>query len=156
MAHFVARSTEFAGRFSVEAPIDAVFELFSPLGERAWVPGWNPELLHPPNAPWARGQIFRTREETGDAIWIVAELDHQGHLVEYYRVEPERYVVCVRVRCTPSGERRTDVSTVYAFVGLSDGGNSEIGVMTEAAYAEKMKRWEAWIAAHFGRRPRVQ
>jgi CubicO group peptidase (beta-lactamase class C family) len=28
------------------------------------VPDWNPELLHPSGVCWARGQIFRTQEET--------------------------------------------------------------------------------------------
>ena len=71
MEDVVAGSREFTGNLSIRAPIQTVFELFSPLGERAWVPGWNPELLHPSNVSWGQGQIFRTREETGEAIWIV-------------------------------------------------------------------------------------
>jgi hypothetical protein len=57
MADFEARSAEFSGHFTVHAPIDAVFELFSPLGEQEWVPGWNPELLHPSDVSWAQGQV---------------------------------------------------------------------------------------------------
>jgi hypothetical protein len=156
VAAFVAGSAEFIGRFSIQAPIESVFQLFSPLGERAWVPGWNPELLHPSNVSWALGQIFRTREEQGDAVWIVTDLDNQAHRVEYHRVEPNRYVARVRVQCSASSERRTEISTAYAFVGLSNKGNDEIAAMTDRAYDEKMKHWERWIAAHFSRAAQAQ
>jgi hypothetical protein len=65
VAEFIAVSRDFRGRIAIHAPIHAIFELFSPLGERAWVPDWNPELLHPPDVQWAEGQIFRTQEEKG-------------------------------------------------------------------------------------------
>jgi hypothetical protein len=47
-----AGSIELEGGFSVAGPVDSVFELFSPLGEKAWVPGWDPELIHPPGVSW--------------------------------------------------------------------------------------------------------
>src|SRR5439155_8786817 len=81
---------EFRGQFSIDTAIDTAFELFSPLGERTWVPGWNPELLYPPDVTWALGQIFRTQEEKGEAIWIVTRLDREARRVEYHRVEPGR------------------------------------------------------------------
>jgi len=87
---FTARSIELSGGFTLPAPPDATFGLFSPLGERKWVPGWDPELIHPPGATWERGLIFRTREERGDAIWVVTALDRDRHDVEYHRVEITR------------------------------------------------------------------
>lgn len=148
---FQSRSQEFSGRLSVAAAINGAFELFSPIGERKWVPGWNPELLHPPDASWAQGQIFRTHEETGEATWVVASLDLEAHQVEYYRVEPGRYVARVRVRCTSGGGDRTEVQTSYGYVGLSEAGNAEIAAMTAEAYSGKMARWEQWIDAYLKR-----
>ena len=146
MERFIAGSRKFAGHFSVHALIETVFELFSPLGERLWVPGWHPELLDPPDVDWEQGQIFRTQEEKGEAIWIVTELNREAHRVEYHRVEPHRYVARVRVKCTAAGNGSTEVVTEYAFVGLSREGNDEISAMTVEAYAEKMRRWEQWIS----------
>jgi hypothetical protein len=40
MADFNARSVEFKGSLVVLGPIETVFDLFSPLGERPWVPDW--------------------------------------------------------------------------------------------------------------------
>jgi predicted GIY-YIG superfamily endonuclease len=142
---FKSKSIRLAGEIALEGPIEEVFPLFSPLGEKLWVPGWNPELLHPPGVSWEKGLIFRTQEETGDAIWVVTKLDHSAHEVEYYRVEPERYVAHIRVRCSAIAGQVTRVSASYEFIGLSDKGNSEIAAMTQDSYNEKMKRWAGWI-----------
>jgi hypothetical protein len=142
---FTPRSIELSGGFTLPMPSEAAFGLFSPLGEKAWVPGWDPELVHPPGATWERGLVFRTREERGDAIWVVTALDHVRHEVEYYRVEAGRYVARVNVRCSAGPDGRTDVRVTYTFVGLSDVGNQDIAAMSPEAYEEKMGRWEAWI-----------
>jgi hypothetical protein len=148
---FAAASIDLSGGFSISAPVDAAFELFSPSGEKLWVPGWNPELLHPPTVNWARGLIFRTQEEQGEAIWVVTILDRDRHKVEYWRVEPSRYVATVRVHCQARDLARTDARVTYTFVGLSDGGNREISAMSDTAFEEKMKRWQEWIDAHLSR-----
>lgn len=152
MGDFIARSVEFNGRFVLRGPIETVFDLFSPLGERLWVPGWNPELLHPSGVSWVCGQIFRTQEEAGEAVWVVTALTREAHEVEYHRVEPHRYVARVRVKCTATADQVTEVHTSYGFIGLTAEGNDAIGAMTDASYAEKMKRWERWISQHLARR----
>ena len=123
-----------------------MFELFSPLGEKLWVPGWNPELLHPPGVSWARGLIFRTQEERGEAVWVVTTLEREAHQVEYHRVESGRYVARVRVACIAGANGETQVATTYFFVGLSPAGNADIALMTKELYVEKMRRWERWIS----------
>jgi hypothetical protein len=153
MRAFTPAAVRLTGTIRLDGPIDRVFDLFSPLGEKAWVPGWDPELLHPPGASWEQGAIFRTREETGDAVWVVTRLERAAHDVEYHRVEPERYVARVHVRCAAAaGADRTDATVVYEFVGLSDRGNADIAAMTDDAYAEKMARWTRWINAHLASR----
>jgi hypothetical protein len=142
---FAARSIELGGAFTLAMPPDHAFELFSPLGEKRWVPGWDPELIHPPGVAWERGLIFRTREERGEAVWVVTALDRARHEAEYYRVEAGRYVARVQVRCSPGGGDETRVTVTYTFVGLSEAGNRDISAMTEQAYQEKMARWRAWI-----------
>ncbi len=129
-----------------------VFELFSPEAERLWVPGWSPELLHPPGVTWAQGMIFRTLEEKGPAIWVVTRFDREAHDVEYHRVERDRYVARVMVNCAPLGDRRTAAMVTYDFIGLTADGNAEIRAMTDADYAAKMSRWTGWINDYLSRR----
>jgi hypothetical protein len=151
MAPFTPRVITFAGHVPVAAPPDAAFPLFSPQGERGWVPDWSPELLHPPGVEWAEGQIFRTREATGDAVWIVTRLDAARRAVEYHRVEPGRWVARVRVACGPA-PAGSSAAVEYEFVGLSESGNREIAAMTAADYDAKLARWSRWIAEHLHRR----
>ena len=143
---FAARSIELRGGFAVEAPVEAAFELFSPLGEKLWVPGWSPELLHPLGVDWGQGQVFRTQAEQGEAVWVVTALDRLRHDVEYLRVEPGRYVARVRVQCRAQVAGQTEVAVTYSFVGLSDAGNRDIAAMSPAAYEKKMQQWQEWIA----------
>jgi hypothetical protein len=142
---FAARSIELSGAFQIAVSPDASFELFSPLGEKLWVPGWNPELLHPPGVTWKRGLIFRTQEERGDAVWVVTALDHRQREVEYYRVEAGRYVARVSVHCCPCAGIQTEVRVTYTFIGLSEAGNQDIAAMSPQSYEEKMRRWQEWI-----------
>ena len=151
MGQFVARSVEFSGGFAVAGPVEQVFELFSPLGEKLWVPEWNPELLHPLDSSWGRGLIFRTQGEKGEAVWVVTALDREAHEVEYHRVESGRYVARVRVACRAEADGQTQVTTTYVFVGLSPEGNADIRLMTNESYVEKMKRWERWISGSLAR-----
>jgi len=145
MNEFVSRSIRLVGAIKLKGSIEAVFRLFSPQGEKQWVPGWDPEFIHPPGADWKKGLIFRTREEKGDAVWIVTQFDPARHDVEYHRVEPELYVARIRVQCTRAAESITKASINYEFVGLSQYGNSEIAKMTQKSYDQKMKHWTSWI-----------
>jgi hypothetical protein len=149
---FAAHSVDLSGSFAVSSRLDAVFELFSPLGEKLWVPDWNPELLHPPGVGWERGLIFRTQEELGEAVWVVTVLDRERHVVEYHRIEPGRYVARVRVQCQARGVQQTEVAVTYTFVGLSDAGNQAIAAMSQTAYEQKMRRWQGWITGYLSGR----
>jgi len=148
MRAFSPVTTTLRGKLTVGAPPEAAFPLFSPEGERLWVPGWNPEILHPPEGRWEQGQIFRTREETGEAVWVISRLDPAAHEAEYHRVEPGRYVAHIEVACRPASGGSTEVSVAYTFVGLSERGNGDIAAMTQADYESKMQRWAAWIREH--------
>jgi hypothetical protein len=139
---FSARTAKLTGTILLHAPIDDVFPLFSPLGEKKWVTGWNPEILYPRGADWAEGMVFRTASDGLEAIWVVAELDAEAHRVVYYRTEPGRLVARVEVRCRALDDRRTEATTVYSYVGLSESGNEHVAEWTDAVYRSKMQRWE--------------
>ena len=142
---FIPATITLTGQIRLTAPIARVFPLFSPLGEKLWVPDWNPELLYPPNIDWAEGQLFRTREELGSAIWVVSELDLKASHVVYHRVEADRYVAQIGVRCYQASADVTEVNIVYRFVGLSERGNQEINAMSQRTFEEKMERWTGWL-----------
>jgi hypothetical protein len=142
---FESRTAKLTGTIVLEDTVERVFPLFSPLGERLWVPRWNPEILAPRGAQWEQGMVFRTNGEVHDAIWVVSELDPDGHRVVYYRTEPQVLVARVEVRCRRADADRTEATVIYSYVGLSDAGNAHIAEWTEAAYASKMAQWQESI-----------
>jgi hypothetical protein len=141
----------FEGRLVLHGPIARVFPMFSPMGEKEWVPGWNPQFLHPPAETWCEGLVFRTMEESGPATWVVNRFDPASHHVVYHRLEPDHYVARVEVRCREISDHSTDASVHYTFVPLSAKGGAAIAKMTDEAYAEKMTRWQRWIDQALGR-----
>ena len=142
---FLPLKASFTGRIRLNGSIERVFPLFSPIGEKEWVPAWDPEILHPAGGFWQEGLIFRTSEESGSAVWIISNLDIAAHRVSYHRVEPTHYVARIDVTCYEVSTGVTDVSTAYTFVGLSDEGNETISAMTAEEYAVKMIRWTSWL-----------
>ena len=151
MTAFAAKSRTLEGTIRVSGPIDEIFPLFSPVGEREWVPGWQPELLHPPGVAWEEGMVFRTQEELGPAVWMMTRLDHDTHRAEYVRVEPERYVARVGVHCVPADTQHVDVAVSYTFIGLSARGNNDIDAMNQEEYVAKLRLWQSRIAEHLHR-----
>lgn len=149
---FFPRSVRHAGEILLDGRLDEVFTLFSPLGERLWVPDWNPEILYPPDRSWRQGALFRTMEKTGEAIWIVTRHDRHRSQVEYHRVEPGWWVARVEVSCTSASAHLTRAKVIYEFVGLSEQGNAEIRTMSAEAYAQKMARWTEWINHHLAQK----
>ncbi len=148
---FIPATITLTGQIRLPAPIPRIFPLFSPLGEKLWVPDWNPELLYPPNIDWAEGQLFRTPGECGSAVWIVSQLDFEASVVVYHRVEADRYVAQIGVRCYQASAAVTEVNIVYRFVGLSERGNQEINAMSQRTFEEKMERWTGWLNEHLKR-----
>ncbi len=147
MSAFAAREVEQDGRFALDLSAAEAFPLFSPLGEMLWVPGWDPELIHPPGATWERGLIFRTRDDLGEAIWIVTALDPEAQAVEYHRVVAGTYAARIRVTCKALAAARSEVRVTYTFIGLTDEGNRALDQLTAGSYDEKLARWKAWIEA---------
>jgi hypothetical protein len=149
---FSSKSVRLVGTISLFGSIEEIFPLFSPEGEKLWVPDWNPVLLHPPDTDWAEGLIFRTEGEMGEAIWVVTRLDRAAHKVEYYRVEPGRHVARIVVSCSAIADQLTEAATSYEYIGLSESGNTEIAGMTQESYAVKMEGWSEWINEYLSRR----
>ncbi len=148
MSDFEPKIVSFEGTLVVDAGLEAAFPLFSPDGERAWVPTWKPEILHPPSGAWRKGQVFRTQEEDGEALWLVSQLSRENHEVEYHRLQPKRHLTRVRVRCCPSGQQQTEVTVSYCHVGLSEAGNRELAAMSPDAHRQRLQKWSRWIRTH--------
>ncbi len=126
----------------LEAPIARVFPLFTPLGEKLWVDGWNPEFLYPANGETSDGMVFRTRHGEEETLWACVEWDPAVHRVRYARVTPTSRFGFVEVMCRETDANCTEATVAYAFTALTPGGQSYLSDMTEAAFARMIEEWK--------------
>ena len=137
--------------FEIPVPVAELFPLFSPEGEKLWVPGWDYQNVMGTTELF-EDYVFLT--ETHDhgaqkAIWLVKRYEPNVHFVQYYRIEPEEKVGVVTVVCTELEENRTKVQVTYKYMALFPSGEQFISGFSEEFYAEFIKEWETLLLKHF-------
>lgn len=150
---FVPLHVERRHGFRLPLRAARAFQCFTPEGERAWAPGWDPEFLHPADGALRLGTAFLTREdgEPAPTIWLVTALDPAGLRVSYARVTPASRIGLVRVAVTPETEEACRVEVSYVFTALTAAGNAYLAGLTEERYRAFIDSWrEAILAAIAG------
>lgn len=142
---FAAAHVEHTGELVLPLPLGEAFPLFTPEGERAYVPGWDPEYLHPSEPSDSAGTVFRTRAEGEETLWIVLEHDPAAGTAAYGRFTPGSRLGTVRVQCASQGERQTRVTVTYAMTATSPHGNEALDGFDAAALAAKLDAWREAI-----------
>ncbi len=109
----------------LDAPPEQAFEMFTPLGERAWAEGWDPEFLHRVDGDACEGSVFVTRADGRETIWTTIAHDPPARAA-YSRVTPGLHAVIVEVRLRPADDRGTLADVSYAFTALTPAGNASV------------------------------
>lgn len=81
--------------FDIGQSAEDLFPLFSPEGEKLWVPGWDYENIMG-TAELAEDFVFLTESHdhvSGKAIWLVKKYEPDSWLIQFYRIEPEDLLV---------------------------------------------------------------
>jgi len=138
---FQAKQALRTGSIRLDGPIDKVFPLFTPIEEKKWAPGWDPQPVWPASGEVVEGMIFTVKEDPGTVYWVVTHYDPQRHEISYANVMPGQTVNRIEIACKPAGANQTECTVKYAFVGLSDEGNNFVEMHSEAVYAAKMQHW---------------
>ncbi len=124
------------------APAERLLRLLTPLGERAWAVGWEPEIRW--QAPGrGEGTLFVTRSASGaETVWVLERFDVARLRVAYVHVSPGSLVVEIVVALAPLSESKTRAEVRYTFTALSEQGNARVAQMTEGHFADFMRDWE--------------
>jgi hypothetical protein len=141
-------TTTLDGSFLLEAPCEEALPLFTPEGERAWVPGWAP--TYPAGRPEhpEPGTVFTTRTGDTTTIWIV--LEHSASRMRYARVAADRTAGLVTVTCRPQGHSRCSrIGVTYSLTALSDAGIDDIRDL-EQDYEGYLRGWQVAASAALG------
>lgn len=132
--------------FVLAQPLAAAMDRFTALGERAWAPGWSPELI---SGHEERGSVFATTNADGvHTHWIVVAFDRAAGQASYARLAHGSHMGLVDVRCRALDASRTEVTVTYTLTPLSDAGAKLVAEMLEpAAYAGFIAGWQRLIEA---------
>lgn len=147
LLHIVCRGT-----VRVALPPERALRFFTPEGERAWVPGWDPAYPAAPGDDTALGTVFVTRAHGHDTVWVV--VDRSARSMRYAHVAPDVQAGTVNVQCLPDGQA-TRAEITYDLTALR--------ATTEAAlqhfadgYDSFLSEWERLIAGALQRQPRPE
>jgi len=137
--------------FKMNVPIADIFPLFSPEGEKHWVPGWDYENVMG-TTELSDDYVFLTKTHdhgTSDAIWIVKKYDPKLHFVQFYKIEPGEKIGVVTVKCTELEASKTMIRVTYKYLALSKGGEEFITVFNENTYEEFIDEWQKLLTNYF-------
>lgn len=132
-------------RGSVRVPLDpqAAFLLFTPLGEKRWAEGWDPQFRTTSDDDSEPGTVFEVLHASHSSTWIVCgrELERS---IRYARVVAGTSAGTITV--TLDADVEGSVATVeYDLTALSHGGEAELATFA-AHYEQFLAGWETAIA----------
>lgn len=140
-----------SGHFKVALHAAAAIGLFTPEGERSWVPGWDPR--YPAGQPSEdSGTVFVTLAGPVETTWVVLEIDRPGAAASYARITPGRHAGVVRVGCVDAAAGHSVVSVDYDLTLLGED-PEELDAYAGGDFELMMHQWSNAIAAHLGAQP---
>ena len=145
------KSISHTKTFEMALPIEELFPLFSPEGEKHWVPGWDYKNVMGTTELY-EDYVFLTKTQdhgTTDAIWIVKKYDYRSHFVQFYKIEPEDKIGVVTVKCFEVETKKTKVQVKYEYIALSATGEKFISEFSESAYEEFISEWRTLLSNYF-------
>lgn len=136
---------DVAHSFVVPKPVGQVFGLFDPIAEKEWVPGWDPQPVHPAELSLEVASVFHLERGDHKEIWTVLRHDPKMHVAEYLATTPDYQQRWITVECE-TVEGGTKVNVRYRVTALSDAGRKDLAEF-DASY---IRAWEAPVAAALG------
>ncbi len=131
--------------FHLDAPLARVFPLFTALGEKAWAPGWEPQIL---SGQEERGSVFRTSRDGRETTWIVVDYRPSEGRASYARLAHGSNMGLVDVQCSAAPDGGTDVSVRYTLTGLDAQGQAFVAEFLQPEqYARMIEEWRELISA---------
>ena len=126
----------------LEAAPDRVLPLLTPLGERAWARGWEPDLRWEPPGGGA-GTLFVTRHPGHpDTVWLLDTWEPAAGHVHYVHVTPGSDITEIDIRLRPDGKDRTVATVRYTWTALGEHGVMLVRGKTPETYRRVMQEWE--------------
>ena len=134
-----------SGEFELPVSAAEAIRFFTPEGERAWVPGWNP--LYPAGeASEASGTVFTTDSDGVETIWVVQKINRNGYSSTYSRVTPGHHAGTVKVRCVDQADGGCGVTVAYDMSLLPGSDPTGLDAYNDPSFAAMMDEWASEVS----------
>ena len=137
------------GRIQVGLPAAEAFRLFTPRGEQAWEPGWQPRFPALVPDDTEPGTVFETDARGQHTVWLVTGRD-PGRRICYARVTPGEQAGLVTVTITAAGGS-SEVEVSYQLTALSPAAGHQLREFADR-YPAYLQSWQDAITAWLHRR----
>ena len=136
--------------FTLDRPPSDALPLFTPKGEEAWVPGWQPHYISPATGETAKEMLFVTHHGDETTYWTCMDWQPEEGHVRYLRLTPGTRAGFVDVQCLDEGKNTTRVRVTYQMHALSAEGRAQLEQMTEDSFASMIDGWKQLIGETAG------
>jgi hypothetical protein len=137
---------EQKGSFELPMTAETAFPLFSPEGERLWVPQWNPTPIFPVDdvVRWQTNAVWSIVRDGEPLTWWTVEVDHKNRNASYVHFSTGR-AVRVNVHVEPIRPSACRVQVEYIITATSPEGERHV---SQACNMEaRMTQWKNLIEA---------
>lgn len=146
MSAFIAQHITRSHTIHLPTTPRNVFPLFSPLGEKHWAHGWNPEMLYPSSGVAQVGAVFTTQHANRPTqIWTIIAYASEQTQISYLNVLPDSHVSRIEVSCEAEGMQATLTRITYLLTALTPQGNTYLDGFTKEYYKDYISSWETAI-----------
>jgi len=143
---FRPRHISRQGVVTVYQSFEDTLELFTPEGERGWVPGWEPEYLYRAGGGDEIDTVFRTIHDGVETLWVVLDHDREEGTAAYSRHAIGLHIGTVTVSVEEIDRTSCWVEVTYELTSLTPAGNARLAEMTPKKFAGMMEEWGQRIA----------
>ena len=135
---------EQQGSFELSMVADAAFPLFSPEGERLWVPGWDPKPIFPVDdvVRWQKDAVWTIVREGELLTWWTIDVDREQLKASYIHFSTGR-AVRVTVLVERLSSRSCRVHVQYLITATSPEGQRHVREVCEME--GRMAQWKQLI-----------
>lgn len=130
MKEFISKTAHTLIPVSIDASVDTVFPLVSPIEEYKWIPGWKCKLIHYPRDIIALGAIFYEISSApflignynGKTTWTVVEYEPENYKL-HFRLDNKKSSSLYKIELSDDGQGKTKGNLDFTYTAINKKGN---------------------------------
>ena len=150
MNEFEKSRVERSKTITLSRPLEHVFPMFQPEGEKSWTTSWDPQYVWPQDGQPQEGLVFtHDNGHGGESIWTMTRFDLENHRIEYTVVAPGSHVSQIRICCRQTQPEETTATISYTVTPISERGLSVLENFAPEDYEQRISAWQIAIDHYF-------